>query len=68
MKPYADDYVPKSLDSGLLADIYKPAYLRLNYSELLQKAAEVTISVSSERAIVVKEKNKGQAIKVTVVL
>lgn len=61
---YSDEYALKSLDADLpmlVADIYKPEYIKLNYSELLLKASEITLNVSAAAAVVA-EKTRDQAI------
>ena len=45
----------------VVTDLYKPEYLKLNYSELLQKASEITLNVSAEEAAAVAEKTRDQA-------
>lgn len=45
----------------VLTELYEPENLNLNYKELLQKATEVTLTVSSEELNVAEEKTRGQA-------
>ena len=56
---YSDAYIPKSLDSDLpmvLTDLCKPEYLKLNYTELLEKASDVTLAVSRKEVSVAEQR------------
>ena len=61
---YSDAYIPKSLDVDLplvLTDLYKPDYLKLNYTELLERASDVTLAVSCKEVSIAEQKTRGQA-------
>ena len=64
VEPYSDDYIPSSMDEGLsmcLSLLYTPENLHLNYNELLEKATQVNISITSEETALVESKTRGQA-------
>lgn len=65
VEPYSSQYVPKSLHNSLpqcLSELFKPEYLKLNYSELVKLATECTLTVTVNEAKAVEEKTRSQTI------
>ena len=62
--PYADNYVPKSLNENLppcLSQLYNPDAILMNYGELLKHCETYDIEVTEEQADAVEASTKSQS-------
>jgi len=62
--PYADNYVPKSLNENLppcLSQLYNPDAILMNYGELLKHCETYDIEVTQEQADAVEASTKSQS-------